>query len=288
MSHPIRIGFEVFPPKSGSSETFENSVATLATIGDYVSVTYGASGSGRERSETAINALVAKGHANKIAAHLTASSQSKDQIDRLARDWKAKGIRRIVALRGDAPAVTGDEYPCAAALTEGLSKIGGFDIAVACYPEGHPKSASKAAEMDHLKRKFDAGASEAITQFFFNIEDYLRFRDDCRAAGIHQPIIPGLLPVASLEGLHRFAAGCGAKVPGWLDARFAGLEDDPETVRTLSVATTVSLSDRLIAEGVDHIHLYTLNRVRDALTIARALGITGTESAVITQKEEAA
>ena len=175
MSHRIRIGFEVFPPKSGSSETFESSVATLAAVGDYVSVIYGASGSGRERSETAINALVAQGHANKIAAHLTASSQSKDQIDRLARDWKAKGIRRIVALRGDAPAVTGDEYPCAAALTEALSQIGGFNIAVACYPEGHPKSASKAAEMDHLKRKFDAGAREAITQFFFNIEDYLAF-----------------------------------------------------------------------------------------------------------------
>ena len=288
MSNHIRLGFEVFPPKSGTSESFEDNVARLAEVGDYVSLTYGASGSGRDRSETAINALISNGLADKIAAHLTASSQSKDRIDTLARDWKAKGVRRIVALRGDAPALTGDEYSCAADLTEALNKIGGFDIAVACYPEGHPKSASKAAEMDHLKRKFAAGASEAITQFFFNIEDYLRFRDDCRAAGIDQPIIPGLLPIASLEGLHRFAAGCGAKVPGWLDARFAGLEDDPETVRTLSVATTVSLSDRLIAEGVDHIHLYTLNRVRDALTIARALGITGTTSAVITQKEEAA
>ncbi len=288
MNTSIRLGFEVFPPKSGTSASFEDNVARLAAVGDYVSVTYGASGSGRERSEVAIDALVGTGLGDRIAAHLTASSQDRDRIDTLARDWKAKGIRRIVALRGDAPAETGDEHPCAASLTQALSDIGGFEISVACYPEGHPKSPSRAAEMDHLKRKFAAGASQAITQFFFDIEDFLRFRDECAAAGIHQPIVPGLLPVASLEGLHRFADGCGARIPAWLDARFGGLEDDPEAVRTLSVATTVSLADRLIAEGVDHIHLYTLNRVRDALTIARALGVVGSGTCRIPQTEEAA
>lgn len=288
MTSSLYISFEVFPPKSGTSDKFVGGVRALAGTGSHVSVTYGASGSGRDRSETALNALCDAGFAGSIAAHLTATGQPKDQILALARSWKAKGIRRLVALRGDAPPVGSGEFACAAELTEALTGIGGFDIGVACYPEGHPKSASRAAEIAHLKRKLDGGASHAITQFFFDLDLFLRFRDECVAAGIEKPIVPGLLPIASLDGLHKFADGCGATVPAWLDARFAGLENDPETVRTLSVATTVSLGERLAAEGVDHIHLYTLNRTRDAMTIARALGVPQSVSFPFPATEEAA
>lgn len=266
------ISFEVFPPKAGTSETFESGIASLVKAGSHVSVTYGASGSGRDRSEIAMDVLCGKGLAPNLAAHITATGQSKQRILDLVQHWKDLGIRRLVALRGDAPPVAAGEFACAAELTEALSEIGGFDIATACYPEGHPKSTSKQAELAHLKRKLDAGASHAITQFFFDLDLFLRFRDDCVKAGIDKPIVPGLLPVASLAGLHRFADGCGATVPSWLDARFEGLEKDPETIRALSIATAVSLGERLFAEGVEHIHLYTLNRTRDALTIARALG----------------
>lgn len=272
MSGRQHISFEVFPPKTGTSDKFEDGIVALAQAGSHVSLTYGASGSGRDRSEVAIEALCAKGLAPTLAAHITATGQSRDAILDLVRHWKALGIRRLVALRGDAPPVGAGEFACAAELTEALSALGGFDIATACYPEGHPKSPSKQAELAHLKRKLDAGASHAITQFFFDLDVFLRFRDDCQKAGIEKPIVPGLLPVASLAGLHRFADGCGATVPSWLDARFEGLEEDPETIRALSIATAVSLGERLFAEGVEHIHLYTLNRTRDALTIARALG----------------
>ena len=275
MSGTIKIGFEVFPPKAGTSVTFESGVAALASAGDYVSVTYGASGSGRERSEIALDVLSKNGLAGQLAAHLTAAGQSREEIDTLARHWKSIGVTKIVALRGDAPAESEDEYACAAALTEGLARIGGFDISVACYPETHPKSLSETAELDHLKRKFDAGATRAISQFFFEPDLFLRFRDRCAAAGLDKPIVPGLLPVASLDSLHRFAGSCGASVPDWIDTRFGGLEDDPDAFHALSIATTVSIAERLIAEGVDHIHLYTLNRVGDALTISRALGRIG-------------
>lgn len=288
MTSPLYISFEVFPPKSGTSAKFVDSVQALAGTGSHVSVTYGASGSGRGRSETAMDALCDAGLSGSIAAHLTATGQPRDRVLSLARSWKERGIRRIVALRGDAPPEGEGEFQCAAELTEALSGIGGFDIGVACYPEGHPKSPSRAAEIDHLKRKLDGGASHAITQFFFDLDLFLRFRDECARAGIEKPIVPGLLPIASLDGLHRFADGCGATVPAWLDARFAGLEDDPETVRTLSVATTVSLGERLAAEGVDHIHLYTLNRTRDALTIARALGVPKSVPSPFPATEEAA
>lgn len=267
----VEISFEVFPPKAGTSDVFLDSVRQLSAAGNTVSVTYGASGSGRARSEVAIDALIQAGLADRIAAHLTATGQPRGRTIGLAQSWYRRGIRRIVALRGDAPPEGTDEFACAADLTAALAEIDGLDIAVACYPEGHPKSPSRLAELTHLKRKLDAGASRAITQFFFDAEDFLRFRDACVGAGIDKPIVPGILPVASLDTLHRFAAGCGAKVPAWLDQRFEGLEDDPETARALSIATTVSLAERLIAEGVSQIHLYTLNRTRDALTIARAL-----------------
>ncbi|MEQ8442443.1 MAG: methylenetetrahydrofolate reductase [Alphaproteobacteria bacterium] len=266
------LSFEIFPPKGGTSPAFEAGVRDLAAVGDYVSVTYGASGSGKGRSERAITALSEAVDPSVLAAHLTAGGQSREKVLNLVQDWKSNGIRRIVALRGDAPPDGPDEFACAAELTAAIAQIGGMDLSVACYPEGHPKSPSPKAEMDHLKRKIDAGASRAITQFFFDPDLFLRFRDRCAAAGINVPIVPGILPIATMETLHRFAAQCGASVPAWLDARFAGLEDAPDDHRALSIATCVSLADRLIAEGVGHIHLYTLNRFRDALTVARALG----------------
>jgi len=284
----LDLSFEVFPPKEGTSPDFEAGVRGLTAIGQTVSVTYGASGSGRDRSEIAIEALSATQDASKIAAHLTATGQSRERVLDLVSNWKDRGVRKVVALRGDTPPAGLDEFACAAELTEAISRIGGLDISVACYPEGHPKSPSPQAEMDHLKRKIDAGASRAITQFFFDPDMYLRFRDRCVAAGITAPIVPGILPVASLNVLHRFADRCGASVPAWLDARFSGLEDATDDRRALSIATCVSLAERLAAHGVSHIHLYTLNRFRDALTVARALGHTPEPTVQTSPKTEEA
>lgn len=268
-----RISFEVFPPKAGAGPDFCAKVADLAAAGETVNITYGASGSGRVRSEDAVARLCAAGLADRLTPHLTATGRPRQEVLDLARGWQAAGIGRILALRGDAPPEGPDEFACAADLTEALTGIGGFDISVACYPEGHPKSASAEAEMADLKRKFAAGASRAISQFFFDAEVFLRYRDACAAAGITQPIVPGILPIASLSTVHRFAESCGASVPPWLDERFEGLEDDPATRTQITIATAVALAERLIAEGVERIHLYTLNRAQDALTIARALGV---------------
>jgi methylenetetrahydrofolate reductase (NADPH) len=267
------ISFEVFPPKGGAAPDFCAKVADLAAAGATVNVTYGASGSGRARSEEAVERLCAAGLAGRITPHLTATGRPKASVLDLAHGWQAAGITRILALRGDAPPEGPGEFACAVELTEALSAIGDFDISVACYPEGHPKSPSPEAEMAHLKRKFAAGARRAVSQFFFDADLFLRYRDACAAAGIVQPIVPGILPIASLATVHRFAESCGATVPPWLDERFEGLEDDPETLAQVSIATAVALAERLIAEGVTHIHLYTLNRAHDALTIARALGV---------------
>lgn len=268
-----RISFEVFPPKSGAGPAFCRKVADLAAAGETVNITYGASGSGRERSESAVDALCAAGLADRITPHLTATGRPKETVLETVRRWQAHGITRILALRGDAPPEGPGEFACSVDLTEALMQVGAFDISVACYPEGHPKSASPEAEMAHLKRKFAAGARRAVSQFFFDAEVFLRYRDSCAAAGITQPIVPGILPIASLSTVHRFAASCGATVPPWLDERFEGLEDDPQTLSQVTIATAVALAERLIAEGVEQIHLYTLNRAHDALTIARALGV---------------
>ena len=272
--HSPIVSFEVFPPKSESSETFLSGVASLAAVGDTVSVTYGAGGSGRERSHLLLDRLITDGLARRLTPHITAAGHTKESLSALALAWRDAGIERAVALRGDAAGEeSASDLPCAAAVVETLRRMGPFDISVACYPEGHPKSASPDQEMDHLKRKFDAGATQAISQFFFDPDVFLRYRDRCIAAGITGRLVPGLLPIGSLTSVHRFAQTCGASVPPWLDARFEGLEDDPETARALSIATVVSLADRLTAEGVTHLHLYTLNRFKDALTIARALTV---------------
>lgn len=267
----IQISFEVFPPNSPDPSEFVASVGSLAAVGETVSVTYGASGSGRARSLTAIEALIDAGLGARVTAHITAAGQPRAEIDQFIDIALRGGVRKFLALRGDAPAAGPDEYGDPITLTRALLDAGAEDVSVACYPEGHPKAPSPEAEMDDLKAKLDAGASRAITQFFFDIDLYLGFRDRAESAGITKPIVPGLLPIRSLETLHRFAARCGASVPQWLDARFAGLEDDPETQHALSVATTVSLAERLIAEGCERLHLYTLNRTRDALTVARAI-----------------
>lgn len=267
----IALSFEVFPPSASDPSEFVASVASLAAVGETVSVTYGASGSGRARGVAAIQALIDAGLGSRVTAHITAAGQPRAEIDRFIDIALQGGIRRFLALRGDAPPAGPDEYGEPIALIRALLRAGATDVSVACYPEGHPKAPSPDAEMQDLKAKLDAGASRAITQFFFDIDLYLRFRDRAAATGITRPIVPGLLPIRSLETLYRFADRCGASVPQWLDARFAGLDDDPDTQRALSVSTTVSLAERLVAEGCEHLHLYTLNRTRDALAVARAI-----------------
>lgn len=269
----VHLSYEIFPPKFGLPGSLVEMVRSLNRLGGHVSVTYGAAGASKARSEEAIDILIDAGLAGEIAPHLTAAGQDKGHILDLARSWYDRGIRRVVVLRGDAPAEGVDEFTCAAELAEAINaRIPGFDIAVAGYPEYHPKSPSPEAEIAHLKRKVEAGANRVITQFFFDADLFLRYRDVCVAAGIDVPIVPGILPVSSLSTLHRFAAACGASIPVWLDNRFEGIEGDAEAVRALSIATAVSLSERLIAEGVEDIHLYTLNRVSDAQIISRALG----------------
>jgi methylenetetrahydrofolate reductase (NADPH) len=274
----VILSFEVFPPARDLDSTFVASVSDLAAVGETVSVTYGASGSGRARGVAAIQALIAAGLGPRITAHLTAAGQPRAEIDRFIDMALAGGVRRFLALRGDSPPAGPDEYGTPIALTRALLAAGAEDVSVACYPEGHPKAPSPEAEMADLKAKLDAGASRAITQFFFDADVFLDFREKARAAGITKPLVPGLLPVRSLETVHRFAARCGASVPLWLDARFEGLDDDPDTQRALSVATTISLAERLIAAGCARLHLYTLNRTRDALAVARAIQTSAKEA----------
>lgn len=266
------MSFEVFPPRKNLS-AFQEGVLSFAETGNTVSLTYGAGGSGRDRSETALSALLKNGLARGIMPHITASGHRAASMHALAETWYQAGIRKVLALRGDAAQCDGDlDLPCSLAVIKAFKNVADFDVSVACYPEGHPKSPSPSAEMDHLKRKFDAGASQAISQFFFDPDVFLRYRDQCHAAGVTGALVPGILLIADSTSLKKFAATCGATVPEWVTARFDGLEDDPETARILSIATCISLAERLISEGVSHLHLYTLNRFKESLTIANALG----------------
>ncbi len=274
------ISLEFFPPASGAAEQrFWGVFSRLSALEpDFVSVTYGAGGSGRERSDAVLKKILALGGPTP-AAHLTCVGQSRAAVDAIARDWAAAGIRRIVALRGDMPTPGTpfrphpQGYPTAAHLVAGLKEIADFTIAVGAYPEVHPEAFSAESDLANLKRKVDAGASLAITQYFFDAEVFLRFRDRARKAGITVPIVPGIMPVNDFGSLLRFSRRCGASVPNWLAQQFEGLEEDPE-LRALVAAGAVSdLCTRLKNEGVRQFHFYTMNRAQLTLAACRRLGL---------------
>jgi methylenetetrahydrofolate reductase (NADPH) len=274
------VSFEFFPPKTEKSEaTLWKTIERLAPLQPrFVSVTYGADGSTRDRTHRIISRINQETNLTG-APHLTCVDASIDEVDAVARNYYDEGVRHIVALRGDPP--QGEEtykpypggYQYAAELVAGLAKVGDFDISVAAYPEVHPEAQSPIADLDNLKRKLDAGASRAITQFFFEADTYLRFRDLATAAGIGAPIVPGILPISNFASLQRFAAACGAKVPAWLQQKFAGLDDDPETRQMISANLAIELCEKLREHGVNEFHFYTLNRAELTYAICHALGV---------------
>lgn len=273
------LSFEFFPPKSDSMEqSLWACIRRLEPLAPrFVSVTYGAGGSTRERTHTTVSRIVAETSLTP-AAHLTCVGATREEVDEVARAYWAAGVRHIVALRGDPPAgVTGytphpGGYAYAADLVDGLRRIAPFDISVAAYPETHPTALSADADLDNLKRKIDAGANRAITQYFFDTDTYLRFLDRCHAAGITLPIVPGILPVSNFAQVAKFSAMCGASVPGWMAALFDGLDDDADTRRMVAAVVAAEQVRLLQANGVDEFHFYTLNRPDLTYAIAHILG----------------
>lgn len=275
-----RISLEFFPPAKPQAEAgFWQALEKLSGLQpEFVSLTFGAGGSSRDRSDRILGGLLERGLAEP-AAHITCVAASRGSTDDCVRAWAEAGIRRLVALRGDMPELGApfrphpQGYENAADLVAGLNRIGDFDISVGCYPEIHPDSPSLQADLDNLKRKLDAGAARAISQYFFDAETFLRFRDRARRAGITQPIVPGILPVFHFGKVRNFSQRCGTSVPDWLAARFDGLDGDPET-RDLVAATTASeLCLTLLREGVETFHFYTLNRATLSLAVCRMLGL---------------
>ncbi len=274
------VSFEFFPPHSEKAEaTLWKSIDRLKALRPrFVSVTYGADGSTRERTHNAV-ARILRETSLTTAPHLTCVGASRGEIDDIAREYWDMGIRHLVALRGDAPKDAEryephpNGYAYAADLVAGLRKIGDFEISVAAYPEVHPEAPDAHFDLDNLKRKLDAGATRAITQFFFDVDVFLRFRDRCAALGIESPIVPGILPITRFPQLEKFAAACGASVPDWLRAWFEGLDDDAETRQMIAASVAIDQVRRLEAEGIAEFHFYTLNRSELAFAICHALGV---------------
>ncbi len=275
---PASVSFELFPPKTAAGEAaLTRTVDQLAGADpDYFSVTYGAGGSTRDRTARVVDMVGARTR-RPVAHHLTCVGASRQEVDDLARSLHDKGITRIVALRGDLPEgqqLAADGYGDAAELVAGLRRVADFDISVAAYPEVHPEAASAQADLDHLKRKLDAGAARAITQFAFDTDVILHFVDRARAAGITAPIVPGIMPVANFAGLKRFSAMCGATVPDWLARMFEGLDDAPETRAMVATSVATEQCRLLLDAGLSEFHFYTLNRPEVSLAVCRALGLT--------------
>jgi methylenetetrahydrofolate reductase (NADPH) len=287
-SKDVQVSFEFFPPNTEKmNETLWHSISRLSVLAPrFVSVTYGADGSTRERTHAAV-ARIAEQTTLTAAPHLTCIGADRAEIDDIAREYWDMGVRHLVALRGDPPtqASSGsyrphsNGYPYAADLVAGLKKIADFDISVAAYPEVHPEAANAVADLENLRRKIDAGADRAITQFFFDVDVFLRFRDLCTAAGIESSIVPGILPITRFPQLQRFADRCGASVPEWLSERFAGLEDDDETRQMIAASVAIEQVRRLQAEGINEFHFYTLNRAELTFAICHALGVRAKQAA---------
>lgn len=285
------ISFEFFPPKNEKmEEQLWDAVVTLAPLAPrFVSVTYGAGGSTRERTHATV-ARIIKDTGIPAAAHLTCVEASKTDIREVAEAYWEAGVRHIVALRGDPPIMGQafvphpDGYASAADLVEGLKEIAPFDISVAAYPETHPDADSAQSDIDNLKRKLDAGATRAITQFFFDPENFFRFRDNCAVAGIEHELVPGILPVSNVAQARKFAGMCGAVIPQWMDDLYEGLDDHPSARALVAATLTAEMSRKLYAGGVRHFHFYTLNRAELAYAICHLLG----KRPVPVQKEQAA
>jgi len=275
-----QVSFEFFPPKSEKmEETLWNSVQTLRPLGPrFVSVTYGAGGTTRERTHATV-ARIARETDIPAAAHLTCVEATREEIDAVADAYWQAGVRHIVALRGDPPR-SGEKfrsppggYENAAALVAGLRKLHPFEISVAAYPECHPDSVDAAADLDNLKRKLDAGATRAITQFFHEAETFFRFRDAVARAGIDAEIVPGIMPVMNFASVQRMSAMCGTVVPEWMGKLFEGLDDHPAARHLVAATVAAELSRRLYAGGVRNFHFYTLNRAELSYAICHLLGI---------------
>jgi len=277
----ICVSFEFFPPKTEEMEkTLWDSITRLAPLGpSFVSVTYGAGGTTRERTHATVTRIV-KETAIKPAAHLTCVAASRDEIDTIVRGYWEDGVRHIVALRGDPQDTNGSGfcphpqgYETSTALVAGIRRLGDFEITVSAYPEGHPESASVDADIDVLKAKIDAGATRAITQFFFENDVYLRYLDKVRARGITIPILPGIVPVQNFKQTANFAKRAGASVPQWLADRFEGLEDDPVTRRLIAATVTAEQVLDLVDHGIRDFHFYTMNRADLVYAICHLLGL---------------
>jgi methylenetetrahydrofolate reductase (NADPH) len=287
----IGVSFEFFPPKTEKmEETLWESIKTLEPLGPrFVSVTYGAGGSTRERTHATV-ARIERETGMAAAAHLTCVEATRAEIDAVAEEYWAAGVRHIVALRGDMP-VAGAKfvppaggYENAAALVAGLKKLHPFEISVAAYPECHPDSADAGADLDNLKRKLDAGATRAITQFFHEADTFLRYRDAVAAAGIDAEIVPGIMPVMNFASIQRMSAMCGTDVPSWMGRLFEGLDDHPAARQLVAATVAAELCRRLYAGGVRNFHFYTLNRAELSFAICHLLGVRAGAAA----KEQAA
>jgi methylenetetrahydrofolate reductase (NADPH) len=283
-SSQFGVSFEFFPPKTEEMEAqLWRAVERLAPLSpSFVSVTYGAGGSTRERTHATVRRILTE-TALRPAAHLTCVSATREEILEVARDYWNTGVRHLVALRGDPATGIGTAYephpggfPYASDLVSGLRREFDFELSVSAYPEGHPTAGSMEAEIDNLKRKVDAGATRAITQFFFDNAIYLRYRDRARAAGISVPIVPGIMPVTNFAQTRKFCTMAGASVPEAMARHFDGLEDDADTRKLVAATLAAEQCTRLADEGVEDFHFYTLNRADLAYAICHILGLRAT------------
>jgi len=283
---PPAVSFEFFPPNTNAMDaTLWQSIERLAALEpQFVSVTYGADGSTRERTHVAVQRIIKETQLTP-APHLTCIDASRGEIDDIAREYWDMGVRHLVALRGDPARDSGkyvphpDGYAYATDLVAGLLKVAEFDISVAAYPEVHPEASDAAFDLDNLKRKLDAGSSRAITQFFFDTDVFLRFRDRCARAGIESAIVPGILPITRFPQMERFANMCGTAIPDALRHRFDGLEDDAETRQMISASVAIEQVRQLESEGIEDFHFYTLNRSELTYAICHALGVRSGQAA---------
>jgi methylenetetrahydrofolate reductase (NADPH) len=275
-----QVSFEFFPPATPKmEETLWSSIQRLAPLNPrFVSVTYGADGSTRDRTHRIVRRIQRETKLT-CAPHLTCIGTQRAEVLAAAEAYWRDGIRHLVALRGDPPKGTAryelanGGFAYAVDLVAGLGDVGRFDISVAAYPEVHPEAPSADFDIDNLKRKIDAGATRAITQFFFEVDAYLRFRDRCASKGIAVTIVPGILPITNFPRMLKFAELCGASVPDWLHDRFHGLDGDPETLRLIAASTAIEQVEALRRHGVDELHFYTLNRAELTFAICHALGV---------------
>lgn len=270
----INVSFEFFPPRTSEMEqTLWNSIDRLSSLKPkFVSVTYGANSGERDRTHSIIKGIKDR-TGLEAAPHLTCIDATPDELRTIARDYWNNGIRHIVALRGDLPPGSGKPEMYASDLVTLLKEVADFDISVAAYPEVHPEAKSAQADLLNLKRKVDAGANRAITQFFFDVESYLRFRDRCVSAGIDVEIIPGILPVSNFKQAKKFADMTNVRIPAWMAQLFDGLDDDAETRKLVGANIAMDMVKILSREGVKDFHFYTLNRAEMSYAICHTLGV---------------